>query len=231
MRSPVRQRLLERRNRRLGAQVAQEAHDQLRGDAVAALAVAHRRPQPSITVSNGIPRAVCACGSKNISACTTPCRARAREVRVGELGEIRFGAQHRHRRIVEVEERLQTGELVRRAAAHRPTRTAASRGCARRARTISSGSSVPSMCRCSSALGSRNASVPASALRRVGGDPVPRDVDAAADPHVLVLLDVVQEPFERRGSAGPARPDACAVRPTSSSATSSLRGRARRTHP
>src|SRR5437763_538096 len=39
---------------------------------------------------------------------------------------------------------------------------------------------------------------------RVPVDPVPRDVDPAADPHVLVALDVVEVARERRGAPGPA---------------------------
>ncbi len=38
--------------------------------------------------------------------------ARATEIHVGQLGEIVFGAEHVHPGVVEVEERLQVGELV-----------------------------------------------------------------------------------------------------------------------
>ena len=42
-------------------------------------AASSARDSPPMTVSSATPRAVCACGSKKISACRTPCsRARAR---------------------------------------------------------------------------------------------------------------------------------------------------------
>jgi hypothetical protein len=40
-------------------------------------------------------------------------RRRPRQVRVGQLGEVPFGAQHGHERVVEVQERRQIGERVR----------------------------------------------------------------------------------------------------------------------
>src|SRR5712692_8968345 len=42
----VRQCLLERRHSGFDATIAEEAHDELGGDALAALALAHSRPQP-----------------------------------------------------------------------------------------------------------------------------------------------------------------------------------------
>src|SRR5439155_24359364 len=38
---------------------------------------------------------------------------------------------------------------------------------------------------------------------RVLFDPVPRDVDTAADPHVVVALEIVEEACERRGPPRP----------------------------
>ena len=64
--------LLQRREGGLLVEMAQEAEDQLRGDAVLRLGL---RPcpasSPRITVSKAMPRSVWVCGSKKISAWTT----------------------------------------------------------------------------------------------------------------------------------------------------------------
>ena len=69
----VRQRLLERGERRVLAEVAQEAQDQrgARRPSSRWRDVGTRAVRPLITVANGTPRSVWVCGSKNISACTT----------------------------------------------------------------------------------------------------------------------------------------------------------------
>jgi hypothetical protein len=55
-------------------EMAQEAQDQLRGEAFAA-ASSMPASRPSITVSMGMPRSVWVCGSKKISAWVTPSAA------------------------------------------------------------------------------------------------------------------------------------------------------------
>ena len=47
------------------------------------------------TVSNGTPRAVWVCGSKKISTCRTPWRARTGQVGGGQVVEVPFVDEHR----------------------------------------------------------------------------------------------------------------------------------------
>ena len=75
---------LERRHRRLGREVAQEAEDEPRRDPE----VARRRRRgrwamPCSTASKGMPRSVWVWGSKNISAWRTPSACGARQVGAG----------------------------------------------------------------------------------------------------------------------------------------------------
>ena len=63
-------------------------------------------------MSNGTPRPVWACGSKNISTWRTPCDARLREVGEREVAEVVGGDEHAHRRVVDGEEAGERVELV-----------------------------------------------------------------------------------------------------------------------
>ena len=122
---------------------------------------------PSTTVvERRCPRSVCVCGSKKISAWRTPCAAARSEVRRASGRRSPLGHEHRAARVVDVEERLQIVEHVRAAARPRRRRTAASTPLRPASSNISSGSSVPSMCRCSSALGSPRTKAASGAVRR-----------------------------------------------------------------
>ena len=116
------------------------------------LGMASTDAMPSTHVSSGTPRDRWACGSKR-SPRAAPRRGGPGQIGAGEVREVLLGPQHRHVGEVQVEERLQIGELVPRAQLVEvrvrqlhPLRSASAK--------ISSGSRVPSMCRCSSATGS-----------------------------------------------------------------------------
>ncbi len=66
---------------------------------------------------NATPRLVWPCGSKNISTCRDIVGLRALEIGPGEIKEVLLGDQHRHALVVDVQEILQLGELIGRAAA------------------------------------------------------------------------------------------------------------------
>ena len=81
----------------------------------AGFACAQARASPLTTVANSTPRAVCVCGSKNSSACTTLSAAARAKYAMRQLVEVVLADQHAGARVVDVEEALQVGERVRRA--------------------------------------------------------------------------------------------------------------------
>ena len=80
----------------------------------ASFACAQARASPPMTVANATPRSVCVCGSKKSSACTTRSAA-ARAKYAMPCRRSLLADQHARAGVVDVEEALQVGELVRRA--------------------------------------------------------------------------------------------------------------------
>ena len=95
-----------------GALVAQEAHDQAGADAVASPGAVQGAGQ---TVDDGADRDAARGVRLRVEedlGVPYALLLGAREVGVGEVGEVVLGAQHGHQRVVEVQERLEIGEGV-----------------------------------------------------------------------------------------------------------------------
>ena len=160
------QRLLQRLEGLLLAQVAQEAQDQRGIDAQLCLRSLAGAVQ---AVDDGLAsprRARCASAGRRRSRCASRCRPPRVQVGPGHVVEVLLLQQHAGAGVVDVEEALQVGEGIgaaqvldaRRRECATPLRCASSK--------ISSGSSEPSMWMCSSALGMARS----SAGRRSVGD-------------------------------------------------------------
>ncbi len=117
------------------------------------LASSIARVNPSMNTRNSIPLAVWVWGSKKISARRTPSSLARLEVGEHQIVEVVFSHEDRRTLVVDVEEGLQILEVV-----GRPDLLHRSEGKVDAVRApssnIISGSSVPSMCRWSSAFGS-----------------------------------------------------------------------------
>ena len=156
-RVPVRERLLERRHRVVGRQIAQEAHDQVRADpelprlGQGPTDSAHHRLERDAARGMGLRV------EEDLDVTNALC-AGAGQVGDRELVEIPFVDEHRARPVVDVQERLQVAEAVG-APDRLRVRVREPDAVAPASSNISSGSSVPSMCRCNSALGNVNGSI------------------------------------------------------------------------
>jgi hypothetical protein len=108
-----RQRGLERGERVVLREVAQEAQDQRRRDAVRRARLGHRVGEPADHhVHADAARGVALRIEEQLGVHDVVGRG-ALEVRARELGKVGAVAEHRAAGVVEVEERLQVGELVR----------------------------------------------------------------------------------------------------------------------
>ncbi len=104
---------LEGLQRRLGRLVPQEAHDQPGADAVLPLGPVQRPPEPVHDDRQRDPARGVRLRVEEDLRVPHPLRRRPRQVRLGQLLEVLLGPQHRHQRVVQVEERLQVAERVR----------------------------------------------------------------------------------------------------------------------
>ena len=110
---PERERRSSVRHRLAGGQVAEEAEDQLRRDAEAPLALGQR---PVETGHDGLERDAPAgvrLGIEEELHVADRLGRDARQVRPGEVVEVLLGDEHAGPGVVEVEEGLEVGELVR----------------------------------------------------------------------------------------------------------------------